>query len=94
MLLLTNDDGFDADGIRALERAASRWRSNVITVAPAEPHSGCGHRVTVDRPLVIEQVEENSYRVNGTPADCVRMAFATLDLGQPDWPPQHRSWHR
>ncbi len=85
MLLLTNDDGFDADGIRALERAAFRWRSNVITVAPAEPHSGCGHRVTVDRPLVIEQVEENSYRVNGTPADCVRMAFATLDLGQPDW---------
>ena len=34
MLLLTNDDGFDADGIRALERAASRWRSSVITVAP------------------------------------------------------------
>ena len=85
MLLLTNDDGFDADGIRALERAASRWRSSVITVAPVEPHSGCGHRVTVDRPLVIEQVEENHYRVNGTPADCVRMAFATLDLGQPDW---------
>ena len=42
MLLLTNDDGFDADGIRALERAASRWRSSVITVAPVEPHSGCG----------------------------------------------------
>ena len=46
MLLLTNDDGIHADGLRALETAAHRWQSDVITVAPLEPHSGCGHRVT------------------------------------------------
>ncbi|HBK73417.1 MAG TPA: 5'/3'-nucleotidase SurE, partial [Planctomycetaceae bacterium] len=47
MLLLTNDDGIHADGLRALEKAARLWQSDVITVAPLEPHSGCGHRVTV-----------------------------------------------
>ena len=57
MLLLTNDDGIHADGLRALETAARRWQSDVITVAPLEPHSGCGHRVTVDRPLMLQQVE-------------------------------------
>jgi len=61
MLLLTNDDGIHADGLRALEKAAHQWQSDVITVAPLEPHSGCGHRVTVDRPLVLQQVEENRY---------------------------------
>ena len=85
MLLLTNDDGIHADGLRALEKAARLWQSDVITVAPLKPHSGCGHRVTVDRPLVLQQVEENRYHVNGTPADCVRVAFATLKLDQPGW---------
>jgi 5'-nucleotidase len=85
MLLLTNDDGIHADGLRALEKAAHQWQSDVITVAPLEPHSGCGHRVTVDRPLEFQQVEENRYYVNGTPADCVRLAFATLKLDQPGW---------
>ena len=55
MLLLTNDDGIHADGLRALETAASRWQSDMITVAPLEPHSGCGHRVTVDRPLMLDR---------------------------------------
>ncbi len=85
MLILTNDDGIHADGLRALEKAAHQWQSDVITVAPLDPHSGCGHRVTVDRPLVLQQVDENRYYVNGTPADCVRLAFATLKLDQPGW---------
>ena len=39
MLLLTNDDGIHADGLRALEKAARLWQSDVITVAPLEPHA-------------------------------------------------------
>ena len=85
MLLLTNDDGIHAEGLHALEKAAREWQSDVITVAPLDPHSGCGHRVTVDRPLILQQVEEHRFCVNGTPADCVRLALATLELNQPGW---------
>jgi 5'-nucleotidase len=85
MLLLTNDDGIEAEGLAALEAAARERSDRVVVVAPAEPHSGCGHRVTVDRPLQLEQVGEDRYRVDGTPADCVRLAVATLNLPPPVW---------
>ncbi|MFM1997853.1 MAG: 5-nucleotidase SurE [Planctomycetota bacterium] len=78
IVLVTNDDGIDAPGLEALEAAASGLACRVIVVAPREPHSGCGHRVTTDRPLVLEQVGPDRYHVDGTPADCVRLAFATL----------------
>ncbi|MFM8433923.1 MAG: 5'/3'-nucleotidase SurE, partial [Planctomycetia bacterium] len=63
------------------------WACRAIVVAPKEPHSGCGHRVTTDRPLVLEQVGPDRYHVDGTPADCVRLALATLFAGEggPDW---------
>ena len=50
----------------------------MVVVAPKEPHSGCGHRVTTDRPLVLEQVGLDRFHVDGTPADCVRLALTTL----------------
>jgi 5'-nucleotidase len=77
-VLLTNDDGIDAPGLAALEAACRGWAGRVIVVAPKEPHSGCGHRVTTDRPLVLEQVGTDRFHVDGTPADCVRLALATL----------------
>jgi 5'-nucleotidase len=77
-VLLTNDDGIDAPGIAALEDACRGWACRMIVVAPKDPHSGCGHRVTTDRPLVLEQVGPDRYHVDGTPADCVRLALATL----------------
>jgi len=80
-VLLTNDDGIDAPGLAALEAACRGWASQVIVVAPKEPHSGCGHRVTTDRPLVLESVGPDRFHVNGTPADCVRLALATLFPG-------------
>jgi 5'-nucleotidase len=49
-----------------------------VIVAPKEPHSGCGHRVTTDRPLVLEQVGPDRFHVDGTPADCVRLALTML----------------
>jgi 5'-nucleotidase len=84
--LLTNDDGIAAAGLEALEKACRGRAVRVIVVAPKEPHSGCGHRVTTDRPLLIEQVGPDRFHVDGTPADCVRLALSTLfaDVA-PDW---------
>ena len=76
--LLTNDDGIDAPGLAALEAACRGLACRLVVVAPKEPHSGCGHRVTTDRPLVLEQVGTDRFHVDGTPADCVRLALTTL----------------
>lgn len=86
-VLLTNDDGIDAPGLAALAAACRDWSERVVVVAPREPHSGCGHRVTTDRPLLLEQVGPDRYHVDGTPADCVRLALAALFRGGegPDW---------
>jgi len=86
-VLLTNDDGIDAPGLAALEEACRSWACRTIVVAPKEPHSGCGHRVTTDRPLVLEEVGPDRYHVDGTPADCVRLALATLFAhgSGPEW---------
>ena len=78
ILLLTNDDGIDAPGLTALETACRGWARRVLVVAPKDPHSGCGHRETTDRPLVLEQVGLDRFHVDGTPADCVRLALTTL----------------
>ena len=78
IVLLTNDDGIDAPGLAALEAACRTWACRVLVVAPKEPHSGCGHRVTTDRALVLEQVGPDRFHVDGTPADCVRLALTTL----------------
>ena len=78
IVLLTNDDGIDAPGLAALESACRGTACRLVVVAPKEPHSGCGHRVTTDRPLVLEQVGADRYHVDGTPADCVRLALTTI----------------
>jgi len=77
-ILLTNDDGIDAPGLAALGAAAACLGGEAVVVAPAEPHSGCGHRVTTDRPLAVAEVSPGWFRVAGTPADCVRLGLARL----------------
>jgi 5'-nucleotidase len=76
-LLLTNDDGIDAPGLAALH-AAARQLGRVRIVAPAAGHSGCGHRVTTDAPFRVRYVEPDRFAVEGTPADCVRVALHDL----------------
>ena len=73
-ILLTNDDGIEAPGLHALHDAASHL-GEVLVVAPAEPHSGCGHRVTTDGPFRVSACGPDRYAVAGTPADCVRVAL-------------------
>ncbi|MEM7556912.1 MAG: 5'/3'-nucleotidase SurE [Cyanobacteria bacterium P01_A01_bin.84] len=79
--ILTNDDGIDAPGIKALLQAVKNFQtenqdlsSPIITVAPKEHLSGCGHQVTTAKPIYIDKRSENEYAIAGTPADCVRVA--------------------
>lgn len=82
-LLITNDDGIDAPGIRALAEAASRF-GDVVVVAPEEVHSGCGHRVTTDRPLRLREHSSGWWAVDGTPADCTRVGLCEV-AADCDW---------
>jgi 5'-nucleotidase len=82
-LILTNDDGIDAPGLAALERAAALL-GEVAVVAPLAGASGCGHQVTTHRPLKVERRGEKRWGVAGWPADCSRVALRGLQL-QADW---------
>jgi 5'-nucleotidase len=73
-LLLTNDDGIAAPGLDAL-LAAARSVGDPVIVAPVDPHSGCGHRVTTGQGLRIESRSPCSFAISGTPGDCVRLAL-------------------
>jgi 5'-nucleotidase len=79
-LILTNDDGIDAPGIRALNAAVD---NQGIFVAPQGQLSGCGHQVTTLQPLQVETRSLAEYAVAGTPADCARVAITQFD--QIDW---------
>ncbi|MBX7102942.1 MAG: 5'/3'-nucleotidase SurE [Gemmataceae bacterium] len=81
--LLTNDDGIDAPGLGALERAAA-LRGTVRTVAPRDAHSGCSHVVTVHRPLSVCPLDNDRLHVDGTPGDCSRLGLLHL-FPDTDW---------
>lgn len=73
-LLVVNDDGIDAPGIAALEVAARQFGEPIV-VAPEDHHSGCGHKATTDRPLLLRQLAPDRHAVDGTPADCTRLGL-------------------
>jgi 5'-nucleotidase len=79
-LLLTNDDGVDAPGLAALWAATEGLGARRV-VAPFGPYSGCGHVVTTHKPITITRRAEDRYAVEGTPADCVRLAIHHLEPG-------------
>ena len=74
-LILTNDDGIDAPGIRALFKAVN---GKGVIVAPQDHLSGCGHQVTTTRPIRVQRRSPVEYAISGTPADCVRIALTHL----------------
>ena len=82
-ILITNDDGIDAPGIERLVDVASRFGEPVV-VAPLRALSGCGHQVTSDGAIAIEQRETSRWAIDGTPADCVRIALSEL-AADVDW---------
>jgi 5'-nucleotidase len=81
--LLTNDDGYDAPGLATLVRVAREF-GEVFVVAPDSPQSYMGHRVTTDRALRALPTGPDAWHVDGTPADCTRIALRALQLPV-DW---------
>jgi 5'-nucleotidase len=75
VFILTNDDGIDAPGIKALSDAIE---GDKIVVAPQKCLSGCGHQVTTKTPIHVEKRNDNTYGIDGTPADCSRIAISKL----------------
>src|SRR6516162_4795755 len=87
-ILLTNDDGIYAPGLRAL-RPELRNLGEVIVVAPATEQSAVGHSVTLTTPLIVQEIldEERQllgWAVEGRPADCVKLALRELLPDPPD----------
>ncbi len=83
--LLTNDDGIEAPGLAALQRAVAALPDVQLTVvAPVSEYSQCGHRVTTHAPLNVRHHQVDRHAVEGTPADCVRVALFGLGM-KPDW---------
>jgi 5'-nucleotidase len=80
--ILTNDDGIDAPGLLALQQALAQAieGAEATIVAPLLHHSGCSHQVTTHRPIRVEQRSDSAYAVEGTPADCIRVALSHLKL--------------
>ena len=77
LILVTNDDGLFAPGIKALIEVASEL-GDLLVVAPDSPQSGMGHAITIHSPLRLNKVSTfgdiEAYECNGTPVDCVKLA--------------------
>ncbi len=82
-ILLTNDDGFDASGMKVLLDIAQTLSNDLWIVAPSDEQSGAGHSLTITRPLRIRQRGDQQYSVDGTPTDSVMMAVAKIMKGGP-----------
>jgi 5'-nucleotidase len=76
-ILVTNDDGIDATGIRALANAMTEL-GEVWVVAPEKTQNAVGRAMTLHKPLRLRQIRPRWYAVNGTPADCVTLAICKL----------------
>lgn len=77
-ILLTNDDGFDAVGLKALIEALKPI-AKITVVAPARNKSACGHSLTLDKPLRMVCVEDDFYKIDdGSPTDCVFISISDL----------------
>ena len=77
-VLITNDDGFDSEGLLALKEAIEPL-ADVVIVAPTIQKSACGHSLTLTRPLHFVELAENFYKLDdGTPSDCVFLSLTKL----------------
>ncbi len=88
LILVSNDDGITAPGIRALIQVMNEI-GDVVVVAPDSPQSGKGHAITLDailecKPITIDQGEQIEYSCSGTPADCVKIAKHEILNRKPD----------
>lgn len=82
-ILLSNDDGYFSPGIEILARVLGEI-ADITVVAPERDRSGASNSLTLDRPLMLRQVANGFYYVNGTPTDCVHLAVTGMLDQQPD----------
>jgi 5'-nucleotidase len=82
-VLITNDDGVRAPGLRALAARAEAL-GRVTVIAPDREQSGAAHALTIRQPLRVEEIAEDWFAVEGTPTDCVNLAFFHLLDRLPD----------
>ena len=77
-ILLTNDDGVNATGLKLLEAIARGFSDDIWIVAPAEEQSGAGHSLTLTQPVRLRKLGERRFCVTGTPTDAVMMGLANI----------------
>jgi 5'-nucleotidase len=77
-ILISNDDGIDAPGIKVLEQIARELTDDIWVVAPEQEQSGASHSLTTRRPLRLNEIAPRHYAVDGTPTDCVLLAVKRL----------------
>lgn len=84
-ILVTNDDGIHAPGLKILEDIAAELSDDVWVVAPETDQSGASHSLTLNDPLRLREIEDRRFAVKGTPTDCVIMGIRyILAHGAPD----------
>src|SRR5690349_2804204 len=82
-ILLTNDDGYQAEGLRAVAEALAD-SATVSIVAPSREQSGTAQSLTLRQPIVCNKIAEREWAIDGTPADCVIVALHKLLPEPPD----------
>lgn len=87
VILITNDDGVYAPGIKALYESVKDL-GKVVIVAPDKPQSGMGHAITIGHPIRLQKVDAfpgvDAYACSGTPVDCVKIAVDKILHRKPD----------
>ena len=82
-VLIINDDGIEAHGIKLLEEIAREFTDDVWVVAPDEEKSGFSHSISMTIPIRVRKVDERHFAVKGTPTDCALLAIYEFLGGRP-----------
>src|SRR3982751_1324071 len=82
-ILLTNDDGVNARGLRLLESVARKLSDDIWIVAPTDEQSGAGHSLPLTEPVRLREHDERRFSVTGTPTDAVMLALAHIMKDSP-----------
>ena len=83
-VLVSNDDGVDAPGIRALAAGLRQAGHEVLVVAPDRDRSGASNSLTLDAPIRVVKLDDQTWKVYGTPTDCVHVAITGMLEIEPD----------
>jgi len=77
-VLLVNDDGINAPGIRAVQKTMLELGHEVVLVAPDSERSAASHSITLRRDIIAEEIARNEWAISGTPVDCVVIAMQKI----------------